>query len=268
VGAAAGPNEEIIFSPVPRKFAGLETFNRGPVSVQVRMARAADLQNLNLVSENVVIPLMLGTIILVAVPFGAAALPLLGGYAAWGVIFFGGVVPGLYGLEQHRRSVIAEAIAQVDLPRLTQIALERRLDVPEAAAHEIFDRRVEVVILSYGFAQAPDATDGACSFLHAQISLTIPEYETQKDWVFIEPYRRSDDAPPAYCTFAHKLFANDGALAQKILTESAEILAAIVANRLKESQTRRISRPACSFRRGTFNRTAFRGPRGERAAHY
>ena len=234
--ATAGPNKKIDFSPVPHKFVGLETFNRGPVSVQVRMAQPADLQNLNLADTGAIIPLMIGTIILVAVPFGAAALPLLGAYAAWGVIFFGGVVPGLYGLEQHRRAVIAEAIAQVDLPRLTQTALERRLEVPAADIDEISDQRVEVVILSYGFAQAPWAEDSACSFLHAQIRLTIPEYATQEDWVFIEPYWRSNDAPPPYCTFANKLFANDGALARQILSESAEILAAIVTNRLKESQ--------------------------------
>ena len=234
------PEEEIVFSPTPRKFDGLEALHRGPIAVQVRMAGAADLQNFGRLSTAEIMTLMFGSIILVSGGFGAAALPLLGAYAAWGAFFFGGVAPGASAFEKYRQSNIAEAIAKVDFPRIAQAALQRRLGqtVAEAEAETGTipgaERQVEVVVLSYGFAW--ETSDSACSFLQAQIRLTIPDHATQEDWVYIEPSRRSDDAPPAYCTYTNKLFANDSELARQTLSESAEILAAIVAHRLEGSR--------------------------------
>jgi hypothetical protein len=231
--------EEIIFSPVPRKFDGLEELYSGPIQVRVRMAHAADLQDFGRITQTEAMTLFMGSAILVGGAFGAAALPLLGAYAAFGTIFFGGVAPGMSAFEQHRQANIAEAIAKVDFPQITQAALERRLSETYAVTAEQTarvlepERTVEVVVLSYGFAWNSRATETACSFLQAQIRLMIPGRETQKDWVYIEPSRRSDDAPPPYCSFAKKLFADDSALACQTLTESAEILAAIVAKRLE-----------------------------------
>jgi hypothetical protein len=234
------PEGETIFSSVPHKFKGLEELHRGPISVQVRMAKAADLQNFGRLSQAEIMTLALGSIILVGGGFGAAALPLLGAYAAWGAVFFGGAVPGMFGIEKYRQSNIVEAIAKVDFPQIAQKALQRRLGQPVAEGETETgpisgaERQVEVLVLSYGFAWAPDASDSACSFLHAQIRLTIPHHETQQDWVYIEPSRRSNDAPPAYCTYTNKLFAGDSELARQTLSESAEILAAIIANRLED----------------------------------
>jgi hypothetical protein len=234
----ATSEEEIIFSPVPRKFDALEELHRGPIAVQVRMAQAAELQDFGRISDAEAMTLLFGSLILVGGGFGAAALPLLGAYAAWGTIFFGGAAPGMSAVEQSRQSSIVEAIAKVDFPRIAQTALERRLGAIAAgseAAETIPDmeRHVEVVVLNYGFAWDSAARDTACSFLHAEIRLTIPNHEMQKDWVYVEPSRRSDDAPPAYCSYAKKLFADDSALARQTLSESAEILAAIVARRLE-----------------------------------
>lgn len=158
-------------------------------------------------------------------------LPLLFAYLALGGYLSAGIPAGK-ALERHRQSLIAESVAKVDFPRLTQMALRRRLKAAEAVPDETTERRVEVVILGYGF--SGHQGENACSFLHALIRLDLPGHDTQEDQIFIEPFRRSDDAPPAYCTLEKKLFANDGELARKTLTESAEILAAIVARRLEE----------------------------------
>ncbi|HTN73443.1 MAG TPA: hypothetical protein VMO00_20340 [Methylomirabilota bacterium] len=235
------PEGETIFSPEPRKFDGLEELHRGPIAVQVRMAQPADLQDFGRLSMAEGMTIAFGSIILVGAAFGAAALPLLGAYAAWGAIFFGGVAPGMSAFEQHRQSSIAEAIGKVDFPQIAQTALQRRLGetISEAEAETAtipgVGRQVEVVVLSYGFAWGP-VDNTACSFLQAEIRLTIPNHEPQNDWVYIEPSRRSNDAPPAYCSYAKKLFADDSALACQTLSESAEILAAIVANRLEDSR--------------------------------
>src|SRR5262247_3607928 len=108
----------------PRKFAGLETLHRGPISVEVRMAQAAELRNLELVTSDEAAALLLGGAILIGGSFGAAALPLLLAYAAY-FAFLATATPALSGLEGHRRSVLAESVANADFPRLTQIALQR-----------------------------------------------------------------------------------------------------------------------------------------------
>lgn len=228
--------QEVELPLTPRKFDGLDTLYSGPITVRVRMAQPADLQNFGRVTGTKAMTLMLGSIIVVGGAFGAAALPLLGAYAAWGTIFFGGVAPGMSAFERHRQASIAEAIAKVDFPNIAQVALQRRLGGFEGEADADYERGVEVVVLSYGFTWAPGASDRACSFLQAQIRLTLPDYPTQEDWVYIEPSRRSDDAPPAYCTYIDKLFDNDSELARKALSENAEILAAIVAKRLKDER--------------------------------
>jgi hypothetical protein len=216
----------------PRTFAGLDTLHRGPISVEVRMAQAAELRNLEFVTSDEAAALLLGGAVLIGASFGAAALPLLLAYAAY-LAFLAAATPGLTGLEGHRQSVLAESVANVDLPRLTQTALQRRLQATEASPNETPERRVEVVILGYGFVRGPQA-DSACSFLYALIRLDLPGHDTQEDWIFIEPSRRSDDAPPSYCTAAKKFIANGGELARQTWTESSEILAAIVARRLED----------------------------------
>ena len=239
---AALAEDEAGFSPVPRRFAGLEELRNGPTAVRVRMARAADLENFGRLTETEAMTVAFASIIVVGAAFGAAALPLLGAYAAWGSIFFGGAAPGMLAFEQHRQASIAEAIAKVDLPQIVQNALQRRLvdllgqSIIALSSDLDIEREVEVVILSYGFLWNANVPDTACSFLQAEIRLTIPNHETQKDWVYMEPSRRSDDAPPAYCSYSKRLFADDSALARQALSENAEILASIVARRLESSQ--------------------------------
>ena len=215
----------------PRKFAGLNALHLGPISVEVRMAEAAELRNLGLVTSDEAMTLLLGGAVLIGGSFGAAALPLLLAYAAY-FAFLAAATPALSGLEGHRQSVLAESVAKVDFPRLTQTALQRRLRATETPPDEAPERRVEVAILGYGFVRGPQK-DSACSFLHALIRLDLPGHDTQEDRVFIEPSRRSDDAPPPYCTEAKKFLVDNGELARQTWIESTEILAAIVSRRLE-----------------------------------
>ena len=230
--------DEFLFSPEPRKLDGLEELHHGPIAVQVRMAQPADLADFGRITFGEGMTLMLVSTTLVGAAFGAAALPLLAGYAAWATIFFGGIVPGGFAFEKHRQSAIVEAISKVDFPQIAQTALQRRLDEsilsaePETKIIPVVERQVEVVVLSYGFVWS-GVPDTACAFLRAQFRVTIPNFPTQRDWVSIDPWQRSADAPPAYCSYAEKLFAQDSALARQALSESAEILAAIVARRLE-----------------------------------
>jgi hypothetical protein len=216
----------------PRKFAGLDTLHRGSISVEVRMAQAAELRNLELVTSDEAAALLLGGAVLIGASFGAAALPLLLAHAAY-FAFLATATPGLSGLEAYRQSVLAESVGKAEFPQLTQTALQRRLRATNVSADETPERRVEVVILGYGFVRGPQA-DSACSFLHALIRLDLPGHDTQEDGIFIEPFRRSDDAPPSYCTAAKKFIANGGELARQTWIESSEILAAIVARRLED----------------------------------
>lgn len=225
----------------PRKFAGLDELHSGPISVEVRMARAAELENLELVTQDEALTILLGGIILVGAGLGAAgvtmAVPVWAVPALKGAMGLAATTPGgtaLVGLEGYRQSVLEDSVAKVDFSRLTQTALRRRLRATEASPDdEAPERSVEVMILGYGLVRGPQA-DSACSFLQALIRLHLPGHDTQEDWVFIEPSRRSDDAPPPYCTTVKRFIANGGELVRQTWTESAEILAAIVARRLED----------------------------------
>jgi len=215
----------------PRKFAGLDILREGPIAAEVRVAQAAELENLGRITSNEAMAFLMGGMVLIGGGFGAAGLPLLlADLAFFG--FLAAAAAGAPALEGHRQSIIAESVAKVDFPSLAQTALRRRLKAEAGALDETNERRVEVVVLGYGF--IGQHGENACGFLHAQLRLDLPGYDTQVDEVFIDPYRRSDDAPPAYCAPEKRMFANDGELAQRTLSESAEILAAIVARRLEE----------------------------------
>lgn len=188
----------------------------------------ADIKVASYMTDGEVVGLILFSLIGSGATFGALALPLLAADATGlGVLFSSGT-----GIESYRASVLKEALTTRNFVELTEKALKRRLGVlvqqPNAPPAET---ELEVKILNYGL--FPDDSGDACFIADIVILLKQPGCDVHKDWIIIEPRRRSDDAPPAFCTHAKRFYEDSGALARKTVTETAEIIASILARRIK-----------------------------------
>jgi len=121
--------------------------------------------------------------------------------------------------EAHR--VEAELEAR-DVTARTRDALARLRPAPAAGPG------AELVVVGYGFAKTE--REGACFFLAAQLRANGVEQE-----LLLGPRRRSDDAPAPHCASRSALAAHEGALTARVVDETAEILAGLVATRLEEA---------------------------------
>jgi hypothetical protein len=130
---------------------------------------------------------------------------------------------------------IERALATVDFAPRTEDAMRRFLGeraAPEASTGAAAE--VELVVIGYGFAPLPHGR--ACFFLDARLRVTRGVGAPSEDAIVLGPFRRSDDAPPPHCGSRGDLDADGGRRTRLAAEESAEILAAIAASRLEESQ--------------------------------
>lgn len=132
-----------------------------------------------------------------------------------------------------RAKVLREAVASVDLVADLQGALERFLGVRQMTAG-VTKGELEVVVAGYGF-QTSQA-DEACCFIDVRTLLRIPGSDQKEDRVLLGQDALGFDIPPAHCTGLKRFLENNGALARQAMTESAEIAAAVIVQRLHRRQ--------------------------------
>lgn len=193
------------------------------------MAQEGELEDLVYLSDETAVLALAGAAILIGGSAGVAAAPLLLAYAAYFLVGIPATAGVVWGFQSGRRSTMEATLREVDFAGTTRVAVEQRLSPACTPRGDGSAGRVEVVILAYGFTQE---TEEVCSFVNALIRLDLPDQPPQEEDVIISPADRSPDAPPSYCTSVERLLARDGELARQTLSESAEILGAIVASRL------------------------------------
>lgn len=198
-------------------------------TLTVRRATEAELKDLELVSSDETMSMAVGGPVITGGGFGAAALPLGAAYATYLVVVLPATLLFADKLDSSRRNAFASAIREVDVAGITDAELRRRYHFQATASPGQPDG-LEILIGSYGFEQG--SPNHICVFLHAHLRAMAGGAPVFDDTVHIANRDGSLDAPPPYCTQAQRFGEHHGALAKQALSETAEILAGIVAARL------------------------------------
>lgn len=200
-----------------------------PPALAVRRATEAELKDLELVSSDEAMGMAVGGPVITGGGFGAAALPLGAAYATYLVVVLPATLLFADKLDSWRRNALASAIREVDIAGITETELRRRHHFQATTSPGQQDG-LEILIGSYGFEQG--SPHHICVFLHAHMRATARGESVFNDTIHIANHNGSPDAPPPYCTQAKRFGENQGVLAKQALTETAEILAGIVAARI------------------------------------
>ena len=152
--------------------------------------------------------------------------PLLAGaVAAWPVMTISGISNDV------NRSVLLKALKDADLPRQieqrTARRFSRRLD-SSSASHSW---KVEVLLLGYGFLAPAGQWEYSLS-VDAKVRLIKDGALVYEDTIYLEPARRSRDAPIPQIRPLDRFAAHDAELANDALLETAEVIAAMISARL------------------------------------
>ena len=203
-----------------------------PLFLTVRLASEPELKNLTFVHGDKILAHQMTGQVLVGALFGAAALPVGAAYAAYFVVVLPAMMLFDIKMDSSQRKSLADHIQSANLPSLAEQALRRRITFAEGLP-PTGSNLLEVIITGYGFVQ-PERDGDVCFFLDAQMRLVIDEHEVINEPVIMEPRQHSDDAPPAFCTEAKRFSKKYGELANQALSDGAEILAGIVAERVRK----------------------------------
>ncbi len=158
---------------------------------------------------------------LIAPPLYASAL-VVGGILLVAMPSSAGAFEGI------QRKKIERVLKTVDFSKLTHDAVIDLLGEKKESTQD--DPRLTILILVYGFTQK--FADIICFSVDAQVDLHFNGEEIYKDFIYIEPYLRSADAPPPHCATVGEFAENQGALAKQTIDDFSVILANIVAHRL------------------------------------
>lgn len=134
-------------------------------------------------------------------------------------------------LGRGRAKIFKDVVTSIDLTAILKDSLERFLNTHEES-RERTSGKLEVTLAGYGFKTSQG--DDVCCFIDVLTSLDIPEHISTKDRVLIGWDVVGDDIPPAYCTGLKRFLDQDGLLARQAFRESAEIAAAVIAQRLRK----------------------------------
>ena len=128
-------------------------------------------------------------------------------------------------MEHHVFNTIERALQETSLTELTQENLSNYLP---SFPFEGERATVELIIIGFGLTENP-----SCIFTDAVIKVSFKDKTYYEDIIYIEPYLRSEDAPPPICrpldTFAQK----NGKLLKQGLIEYSQVLSAILRKRTK-----------------------------------
>ena len=158
---------------------------------------------------------------LVAPPLYASAL-VVGGILLITMPSSMGAISGI------QRNTIKKVLATEDFSALTQQAIIESMDYSESNRSDGYT--LSVIILAYGFLEK--FGDEICFSVDAEVKLAFHEKEIFDDYIYIEPFLRSEDAPPPPCAMVGEFSEDNGKLARQTIRTFSEYLASIVIHRL------------------------------------
>jgi len=158
---------------------------------------------------------------LVAPPLYASAL-VVGGILLVAMPSSMGAISGI------QRNTIKKVLTTTDFSDLTQKAVVESFDYNQKRRSEGY--KLTILILAYGFVEK--FADEICFSVDAEIKLHLNEKEIYRDFIYIEPYLRSEDAPPPQCALVGEFAENNGKIAKQTIKDFSTILASIVTHRL------------------------------------
>jgi hypothetical protein len=152
----------------------------------------------------------------VASPFYASAL-IVGGILLVALPSSMGAISGI------QRNTIKEVLATEDFSALTQQAIIESIEYNDSNRSEGYT--LSIIILAYGFVQR--FSDEICFSVDSEVKLKFDEKEIFKDYIYIEPFLRSEDAPPPQCALVGEFAENNGKLAKQTIKNFSEYLASV-----------------------------------------
>lgn len=127
-----------------------------------------------------------------------------------------------------QRNTLKKVLKATDFSSLTQKAVVESFDYSEKRKSNGY--KLTILILAYGFTEK--FSDEICFSVDAEIKLHLYENELYRDFIYIEPYIRSEDAPPPQCALVGEFAENNGKIAEQTIEDFSTILASIVRHRL------------------------------------
>lgn len=131
-------------------------------------------------------------------------------------------------IEGVQRNTIKEVLLATDFSALTQKAIIKSMCDNGLDSNNEYV--LSIIILGYGFTNKSSSI--ICFSLDAEIKLKFKEIEIFKDYIYIEPFLRSEDAPPPQCYSVGEFANNEGKLVKQTIDDFSIYLASIVAQRL------------------------------------
>lgn len=208
----------------------LRQYFRAMPTLEVRMATKSDVEE---PWPGGVLPSTgLSGGLLVSGVYVSMLMPMYAGAGVGGIILAPAMVTqGI--INDSDRNTVLRAMRETDVPRRLDQSLRRRL-APQFPAGADPPGRLEVLIKGYGFFNKPSTAQTVAdnSFV---LDLIVRAYDGDgklfyEDAVWMEPMKRSVDAPPARMATLNAFAANNARLAREAMAEGVEVVTAIVVN--------------------------------------
>ncbi|HEY5672163.1 MAG TPA: hypothetical protein VIR78_00490 [Malonomonas sp.] len=142
-----------------------------------------------------------------------------------GAIFITPLAISVSAVEHHQLNTIETVLEQTDLVKLTRQNVATLCESTDSR-QDSQTLLVELIITSYGLTKEP-----ACLSADAAIVVTTGDQLLFQEFIYIEPYLRSEDVPAPVCATVDLFAADNGKLIRQGLTDYAQILAAIFLQR-------------------------------------
>jgi hypothetical protein len=222
------PDREIIRVPVKRMPA-----ISGPATIQVRGVRDAEVGAIERIRGET--REMTGSAIGLGAVSTAEAFLMPGffsGSLVAGALILVPLAVGLDSVQRRQHERIAGALEGADFQGELRAQLGRSM-VPHGAAGESA-HRLSAIVIAYGLIPkyADQRYGPFCLVADVDLVLHAGERETWRDTVYLEPYRRSADAPPPVCATLERFAARDGGALRDAIAQYAQVVAAIARSRL------------------------------------
>ncbi|MFC1739482.1 hypothetical protein ACFL1G_10620 [Planctomycetota bacterium] len=150
------------------------------------------------------------------------------GSLVFGGYFLLGGAALMAAVETNEIKIIQSALEQEDFSSMVESSLKGWLpDTPWEAGADV----LEVTLLVYGVVTHPNSP-GVCFIVTSEVVLFHEGGELYRDIIYIEPFIRSDDAPPPECFSQARLASDDAKLLRRAIKRTSETLAGIITHRL------------------------------------
>lgn len=149
-----------------------------------------------------------------------------------GAVILVPLVIGIDLVEHGQSETLRKVVAQSDLVRLIADDLAARVPATApSAALPVID--IEVIVLGYGLVPRSATSTMLCLMADAELVVEVADAQVFQAPVYIEPLRRSADAPPPICGSMAEFANDDGAQLRSAIGDYARVIGAITAHRLR-----------------------------------